>query len=304
MSGVWLVGVSLALAVAAWLAWRCRRSLFLFRQQLAEVIQSGDLSRRVEPGGQGEIGALAVSINGLLERIEKHARHTRQTGDNIAHDLRTPLTRLRADVEAALRQDDGEGHRAALERVLVGVQEMQNIINALLALGQAEAGGMRVKKKTVDLSELLEEMIELYGPSAEEKRLGLQGGIAPKIMIEADRQLLARIFSNLLDNELKYVPAGGRILLSAAVRGDRVEVRVEDDGPGIPAEMRDKIFERFSRLDPSRTLSGGAGLGLSLVKAFAQLLQGEVRVAESSLGGAAFIVTLPAAAANAPRPAP
>lgn len=265
----WILFVALLLGMAAaaagfWLARRRQRSLAQLRSRLVAVTQSA-----------------------------------RQTGDNIAHDLRTPLTRLRADVEAALRQDNAEVHLATLERVLCGIQEMQNIINALLTLGQAEAGGMRVKKKTVNLSELLEEMLELYAPSAEERQLSLRGNIAPYILIEADRQLLARIFSNLLDNELKYVPAGGHVELTAFEKGARVSVTVEDDGPGIPEEMRGKIFERFTRLDPSRTISGGAGLGLSLVKAFANLLHGDVRATQSRLGGAAFIVSLPAVAPDA-----
>ncbi|HUW51512.1 MAG TPA: HAMP domain-containing sensor histidine kinase [Sulfuricella sp.] len=276
MLGTWIVAALLlgasGAAIGFWLARRRQRSLESLRSRLVAVTQS-----------------------------------SRQTGDNIAHDLRTPLTRLHADVETTLRVEDSEAHRATLERVLTEIQGMQNIISALLTLGQAEAGGMPVKKMVVDLSVLLEEILELYGPSAEERQLRLQGRVTPQILVEADRQLLARIFSNLLDNALKYVPADGLVVLSATAKGGEVVITVEDDGPGIPLEMRDKIFQRFTRLDSSRTLSGGAGgsgLGLSLVKAFAKLLQGDVRAAESSLGGAAFIVTLPAAAAGAPRPAP
>lgn len=280
-------------AVWFWRGRQFRRQLGSFDEQTTLILDSGDLSRRLPVKKQDEFAALAARVNAMVGRLEQQVVQARQTGDNIAHDLRTPLTRLRADVEAALRREDPAAHRDALVRTLAEIEGMQQIIDALLAISRAEGGGMRVQRKAVDLSGLLEEMAELYGPSAEEKALSLETRVEPGLLVGADRQLLARIFANLLDNALKYVPAGGKVVLEAAYRGDRVEISVEDSGPGIPVEMRDKVFERFARLDPSRTLPG-AGLGLSLVKAFVELLNGNIRIADSRLGGAAFIVSLPA----------
>jgi len=152
---------------------------------------------------------------------------------------------------------------------------------------------MRLKAKVVDLSALLAELGELYGPSAEDNGLELESRVAADLLVHGDKQLLAQAFSNLLDNAIKYVPAGGKVQLTALRRGKQVEIVVEDNGPGIPAEMREKIFERFTRIDPSRTLAG-SGLGLALVKAFVELNQGRIDIGESALGGAAFRITLPA----------
>jgi len=255
-------------------------------------VKSGDLSSRMPVDGSDEFATLALNVNAMLERIERLVQGIRQVSDNIAHDLRTPLTRLRSDVEVALQHHDPETDRATLERVLDELENMQTIFNALLSLGQAEAGGMRIKRKDLDLSAFLSEMVELYTPSAEEHELQLESAIAPDMKMRADRQLLAQALSNLFDNALKYVPEGGKILLRAAINENRIEIVLEDSGPGIPPEMREKIFERFTRLDPSRTLPG-TGLGLALVRAFVELHNGNVSVHESPLGGAAFIVTLP-----------
>jgi signal transduction histidine kinase len=285
----------LLVGVAAWF-WRgrqFRRQLGSFDEQTTLLLDSGDLSRRLQVKKEDEFASLAGNMNAMVERLEQQVRQARQTGDNIAHDLRTPLTRLRADIEGALRRDDPDAHRETLSRALSELQGMQQIIDSLLAISRAEGGGMRVKRKAVDLSGLLEEMADLYGPSAEEKALTLESRIEPHLLVDADRQLVARILANLLDNALKYVPAGGKVALLASYKGDRVEISVEDSGPGIPLDMREKVFERFARLDPSRTLPG-AGLGLSLVKAFLELLHGNIRITDSRLGGAAFVVNLPA----------
>lgn len=284
--------VLLGLVLGLWVANRFWGQILAFNRHTRRIVESGDLSSRMPVSGDDEFSVLALNTNAMLERIEHLVRGVRQVGDNIAHDLRTPLTRLRADVEVALQQGNPAEHQAALERVLYEVAGMQAIFNSLLAISRAEAGSLPVKRNPVDLSELLAEMVELYGPSAEEQELVLEADIAPGLQIQGDRQLLAQIVSNLLDNALKYVPAGGRIALRAALAGDCVGLVVEDNGPGIPAEMREKVFERFTRLDPSRTYAG-SGLGLSLVKAFVELHRGTIAIEPSRLGGTAFVITLP-----------
>jgi signal transduction histidine kinase len=285
--------ILLGLVVGFWLARRFRGQVEAFNQLTLKIVNAGDLSSRMPVKGNDEFAALAANMNAMLGRIEKLVQGVRQVGDNIAHDIRTPLTRLRADVELALHDGNPETCRATLERVLEEVEGMHTIVNSLLALGQAEAGGMRLKAKVVDLSALLAELGELYGPSAEDNGLELESRVAADLLVHGDKQLLAQAFSNLLDNAIKYVPAGGKVLLTAVRRGKQVEIVVEDNGPGIPAEMREKIFERFTRIDPSRTLAG-SGLGLALVKAFVELNQGRIGIGESALGGAAFKITLPA----------
>lgn len=276
-----------------WLAWRFRRRMDAFNRHTRLIVQSGDLSSRMPVAGNDEFSVLAGNMNAMLERIEKLVQGIRQVSDNIAHDLRTPLTRLRADVQVALQQGDATSHHAALERVHGELEKMQSIFSSLLAISRAESGGMPVKRAVVDFSELLNEMAELYIPSAEEHGLTLETEIADGLLIYGNRQLLAQTFSNLLDNALKYVPVGGKVSLRAQKEGSQIRVVVEDSGPGIPLEMRDKVFERFTRLDPSRTMTG-SGLGLSLAKAFVELHHGRITITKGALGGSAFILDFPA----------
>ncbi|TCV90700.1 sensor histidine kinase [Sulfurirhabdus autotrophica] len=284
--------VLLGAAVGFWLTQRFHGRIESFNQLAKQIVKSGDLSSRMPVAGNDEFASLAINVNAMLERIDRLVQGIRQVSDNIAHDLRTPLTRLRADVEVALRQQDPEIDHATLERVLEELENMQTIFNSLLSLGQAEAGGMRIKRKEVDITAFLGEMVELYAPSAEEHGLELKSEIASDIHLRVDRQLIAQALSNLFDNALKYVPEGGTLQLRASQKDNIVEIVLEDNGPGIPPEMREKIFERFSRIDPSRTLSG-SGLGLALVRAFIELHNGSVDVYESPLGGAAFRIILP-----------
>lgn len=291
IQGVILV-LLLGLVAGLWLANHFWRQVEAFNQLAMKLAHSGNLAGRMPVTGKDAFAALAANLNAMLERIEKLFQGIRQVSDNIAHDLRSPLTRLRADVEVALQGNDADAQRATLERVLLELQNMQNTFNSLLSIGQAEAGSLKLRRKQTDLSELLESMVELYTPFAEEHQLTLHAEISPGLQLNADRQLLAQAMSNLFDNAIKYVPAGGRIELRAAPAGNNIEIHMEDSGPGIPPEKREEVFDRFTRLDPSRTLPG-TGLGLSLVKAFIELHQGSITLSESGLGGAAFTILLP-----------
>jgi signal transduction histidine kinase len=287
-----LLVLLVGLGVGFWLGRRFWSQIESFNQMAMKIVNSANLSSRMPVRGDDEFSALATNMNAMLDRIEKLFQGIRQVSDNIAHDLRSPLTRLRADVEVALQQSDPTRYRETLERVLEELQKMQEIFQSLLSLGQAEAGSLKIRKKPLDLSELLEDIIDLYGPLMEEKEQTLTTRIPVGVSISGDRQLLAQAFSNLLDNAIKYVPAGGIIELAMAKRGDKVEISLIDSGPGIQPEMRKKVFDRFVRVDPSRTLPG-TGLGLSLVKAFIELHGGTINLADSRLGGAAFTIVLP-----------
>jgi signal transduction histidine kinase len=299
MQGFWmallraeLLILLVGLGVGFWLGRRFWSQIESFNQMAMKIVNAANLSSRMPVKGDDEFAALATNMNAMLDRIEKLFQGIRQVSDNIAHDLRSPLTRLRADVEVALQQKDPERYQETLERVLEELQKMQEIFQSLLSLGQAEAGSLKIRKKPLDLSELLEDIVDLYGPLMEEKEQTLTTRIPEAVSISGDRQLLAQAFSNLLDNAIKYVPAGGIVELAMAKKGDKVEITLHDSGPGIVPEMRKKVFDRFVRVDPSRTLPG-TGLGLSLVKAFIELHGGTISLADSKLGGAAFTIILP-----------
>lgn len=283
----------LGLAGGWWLAKRFWNQIESFNQMAMKIVNSGNLASRMTVTGNDEFSVLATNMNAMLDKMEKLFQGIRQVSDNIAHDLRSPLTRLRADVEVTLQENDPKMFRLTLERVLTELQNMQEIFQSLLSLGQAEAGSLKIRKKPLDLAQLLEDVIELYGPLSEDKGQTFESDIAEKIEIEGDRQLLAQALSNLLDNAVKYVPEGGKIMLTAEFKDEKAVVRLDDSGPGIPQEMRRKVFDRFVRVDPSRTLPG-SGLGLSLVKAFIELHQGNITLTDSKLGGTSFIIVLPA----------
>jgi signal transduction histidine kinase len=225
----------------------------------------------------------------------------REVSDNIAHDLKTPLNRLRNRVEAALREPYGEAvYREALERTIEEADGLIKTFNALLSIARIEAGAGGENRERLDVSALLLDVAELYEPVAEERGLDLKAETAPAIYIRADRQLLGQAIANLIDNAIKYgAPEanGGangsqpEVVVSARAKNGTAEIVVTDRGPGVPPTERERVLGRFVRLEASRS-EPGSGLGLSLVAAVARLHGGSLRL-EDNEPGLRIVLALP-----------
>jgi signal transduction histidine kinase len=251
----------------------------------ARAIMEGDLSRRIPSrGADDEFDHLAGSLNAMLERTERSIEGMRQVSSDIAHDLRTPLTRLRQHLELAQRRGNSpEALRAAVERSIAEADAILDTFGALLRIAQAESSAHRDHFDTVELSELIHGVAELYQPMAEEKRQAFTVEIEPGLRLCGDRELLAQMIANIVENAMRHSPAGAAIALAARRRDGGIEIEVTDTGPGIPASERDKVFRRFYRLEGSRTTPGN-GLGLSLVAAVASLHTAEILLADNHPG--------------------
>ena len=276
------ITVALALGVGLLMSAGVMRRIEAINQTSREIME-GDLSRRMpRDGTDDDFDQLAANLNRMLERIEGLMTAVRQVSDNIAHDLRTPLTRLRTRLELA-RTDDPQQGQGAVAQAIEDAEELLGTFNALLRIARIESGSRRSAFAELDLAQLLDDVGELYEPLAAEKgqRLTVEAnGAAP---IRGDRDLLFQALANLVDNAIKYTPEGGRIALSVKDRDGRTEVAVADTGPGIPAALREKVFQRFFRVDSSRS-APGSGLGLSLVRAVADLHDAGVALSDNSPG--------------------
>ncbi len=238
----------------------------------AGEIFAGDFSRRVPVSrAQDEFDTLAESLNRMLDRIERLMKGVREVTDSVAHDLRTPLNRLRNRLEETLRRLDPGGPEAGeIESAMRETDQIIATFNALLLIAEADAGVTRGAMSTIDLAPIADDVAELYAPLAEEKGVTLEIKPAGATMVEGNRSLISQALANLVDNAIKYTPEGGRVAVWPAMTPDGVELTVADTGPGIPAAQRVHVVERFVRLESSRN-SPGTGLGLSLVAAVARL---------------------------------
>ncbi|WP_350333406.1 sensor histidine kinase [Coralliovum pocilloporae] len=274
--------------------------LFVSRRVLRRVDDVGKASKRIMAGhlderlpirgSHDEFDRLSVSLNTMLDRIETLMAGLKEVSDNIAHDLKTPLTRMRNRVEIALRGEGGEQElREALSTTLEESENLIRIFDALLRIARLEAGSATGDLKPVDLAGIARDVSELYEPVAEEDGIGFVISASEPAFVTGSRELLGQVIANLLDNALKYAREPGKegltpeITLSVESRDKSVVLCVTDNGPGIPEADRDRVLQRFVRLEESRS-QPGSGLGLSLVAAVARLLDGKVQLGDNKPG--------------------
>ncbi len=248
------------------------------------AVQEGDLKTRVEVRRSGdELDELGQGLNQMLDRLEASMASIRHAGDAIAHDLRSPLTRMRAKLEVALI--DAESGKVsgvdALEVALAETDQLLKTFNTVLAIARLQAAAGRTPDPALfDAADLAADMAELYEPASEDKGLEFSAEIERGLMVEANRPFLAQALANVIDNAIKYTPSGGAVMVRARRRSSgEIEYSVTDTGPGVPDEDRARVVERFVRLDNSRT-EAGSGLGLSLVMAVMEAHGGRVQLDE------------------------
>ena len=260
---------------------------------VAARVDAGDLSPRVRArGAPDEVRVLGDAFDHMLDRLEKAFARQRDFVADASHELRTPLTVVRGQLEVLGRQANPtpEDVRRVERLVRVELVRMQRLVDDLLLLAQAEERGF-VHPREVELRPFVTDLVEGMDATADRR---LVAGEIPEGRVLVDPDRIAQALRNLLVNAIEHTRPGGRIELSARGWGDRLVVAIDDDGPGIPVEERERVFDRFHRADPARTRgSGGAGLGLAIVQAVVHAHAGSVSVTESPLGGARFVVDLP-----------
>ncbi len=293
-AGVGAVALLLSLTAGTLLAWRATRPLREVAATARRILEEDDFGARIpNPGGSGELAVLARQLNTLLDKNATHVRVLRETLDNLAHDMRTPLTRLRGTAELALRDGGNPAEaRSALASCIDETDRVLHLMEVLLDVSAAEAGALALQRGPVDLRALAARAADLYREVAEQKniQIGLEG---PEARMQGDSVRIGQALSNLVDNALKYTPEGGRVTLATATEPGALTVTVSDNGPGVPVGEREAVWRRLYRGDASRS-QRGLGLGLTLVRAVAEAHGGSASVADAPGGGARFQLRFPA----------
>ncbi|MEZ5500820.1 MAG: HAMP domain-containing sensor histidine kinase [Steroidobacteraceae bacterium] len=286
LAAIWTVLLTTVLVVALGL-WYARRNRDRVRSAAAscERIMSGDFAERLPVAGvNDEFDALAQAVNQMLVRIETQTRLLRTTFDSAAHDLRTPLYRMRVRLEEALLHDQGGGAIVgAIHASLKDVDHVQRTLSSLLQIARADGDAVLSAAEAVDLGQLSREMVELYLPDAEAQGMTLRCEVDVELPLRGSRQLLAQLLANLIENAIKYGHGGGEIVITARADNGNIVLSVADRGQGIPPGERERVLRPFERLHRHDDI-GGSGLGLSVVAAIVRLHRGTLALEDNHPG--------------------
>jgi signal transduction histidine kinase len=289
-----LVIIVLGFGAGQFLTWRALKPIRQTILTVRTIADTGKIQARLPDIQTGdEFAELSGLVNRMLAKIETLINGMKETLDNVAHDLRTPMTRLRGMAEMALAGNGAQDTcREALADCLEESERVLTMLNTLMDISEAETGTMHLNLEQVNLPEILASVIELYSYVAEDKQVAVESDYPPELYLTGDRERLQQALANLLDNAIKYTPPGGRVTIKALDNSGQVIIRVTDSGPGIAAAEIPRIWDRLYRGDKSRS-QRGLGLGLSLVKAIIAAHQGQVEVASQPGAGSEFSVYLP-----------
>ena len=257
-------------------------------------IMDGDLSQRLPVGLiNDELNQLSVNLNLMLDRLNKLMIGMKDVSDNIAHDLRTPLNKIRTNLEVTLMSNPtSENYKNSIQEVIQDIDIVINTFNSLLAISRVESGSLSPDKEKIDINKMLEDLIDLWEPFAEEREIILTNQCDQGVQLEGNMNLLSQAISNLIDNAIKYGPNGNKINVGAKLEKDNIILWISDNGPGIPDADKERVLERFTRLDISRNTQG-TGLGLSLVNSSIKFHKGSISLLDSNPNGLIVKLEIP-----------
>jgi heavy metal sensor kinase len=295
--GIFITTLTFLIVLAAGVGWFMARQAVSGIQAVtrtAQKISAGILEERVPVKVRDdEIDQLAATFNQMLDRIQALLKEIREISDNIAHDLRSPVTRIRGTAEVTLTTGKSlNEYEAMAASTIEECDRILDMINTMLMISKTESGADKISREEIDLRGLVREACELFEPLAEDKKVALSCNVPDRNLVVGDTRMIQRMLSNLLDNAIKYTPAGGSVSVSVSEGDSQVSLSVKDTGIGISANDIPRIFERFYRCDQSRS-QPGIGLGLSLARAIARAHGGDITVTSTVTQGSTFTVTLP-----------
>jgi signal transduction histidine kinase len=289
---VWIGMVALGFMISYLSA---RRTLLRVENitETVSSIGSEELSARLPDSQKSdEIARLSQTFNRMLDRIQASVNQLRTVTDSVAHDLKSPVTSIRGRLEVALLENDSTDWRESVGAAVEGLDQLSQFINTTLDLAEAQAGALPLRRETVDLAKLVQQIVEIYMPAMAERHHVVSVDAQPPVMVDIDVNLTNRLMTNLLDNEMSHLPPGCQIQISVHSHNQTAELTIEDNGPGFSPEMKTRAFERFVKGSQSK----GHGLGLAFVDAVTRAHGGEVNITDSPGGGASIHLTLPLAA--------